>query len=375
MRYAALAALCLSLLTGAVLSGLYLAHVWFPDAPTVCTVNRYINCEASSASIWGWVGPIPIALLGLCFYLAAFALLRRPTADDTAGHSVLLINLLGAGLVYSLFLAGISAFVLQTLCPLCTGMYAATLVGWLAAMKWAGRSPARAFRASLASVPAALREGGRGFLIAFAFLLITGMGVQQYTRTIPPRVPTPTSDVAAPVPMDQLLAPHVAIKGSPDAPVTIVEFSDFQCPFCSRLAEHLAIVQRELGEDRVRIVFRHLPLPFHDAAEPAALAALCAWQDGRFWELHDRLFAEGPRLNGDVIREQARLAGMDVEALDACMNHPDIRAQLQADRDAAAALGIRGTPTFFINGVQYVGAQPPSALRTLIQQAQDRAAE
>lgn len=152
--------------------------------------------------------------------------------------------------------------------------------------------------------------------------------------------------------------------GDASAPVTIVEFADFQCPYCSRAA---ATVHRVLAAypGKVRLVFRHLPLSFHPLAPRAAEAAACADEQGRFWEMHDALF-DSSELEPDALKAHATALGLDSARFDECLDSGRTAAVVKRDVDAAHALGISGTPAFFINGRALSGAQPEEAFRKLI---------
>jgi protein-disulfide isomerase len=154
-------------------------------------------------------------------------------------------------------------------------------------------------------------------------------------------------------------------KGPADAKVTIVIFSDFECPFCARALPAIAQVEKTYGKD-VRFVFRHYPLPFHEAAGPAAEASSCAAEQGKFWELHDHIF-ETRELGLDQIKTfLATQSGFDSAAYDACMSAQRGKAVRDADLAAAEKAGVDGTPAFFINGVKLSGAQPFDAFQAII---------
>jgi protein-disulfide isomerase len=142
--------------------------------------------------------------------------------------------------------------------------------------------------------------------------------------------------------------PKAPSRGAARAPVTIVEFSDFQCPYCKRAADLLATVRSKYG-DRVRIVFRNFPLPYHNQAELAAEAALAAGAQGKFWEMHDQLFAHQGGLDRGVIDGLARTLGLDVARFDAALDGKRFAAAIDADKAAGGAL-VDGTPTLFVNG-------------------------
>ena len=151
--------------------------------------------------------------------------------------------------------------------------------------------------------------------------------------------------------------PDDPIKGPVDAPVTIVVFTDFQCPFCSRHAETLDKIREKYG-DRVRLVFKQFPLAFHREAHPAARASLAAARQGRFWEMHDMLFANFRSLSRGNYFTWATELGLDPGKFEEALDAKDIAAQVERDMKAGTGYEVRGTPSTFVNGVKVVGAQP-----------------
>ena len=158
---------------------------------------------------------------------------------------------------------------------------------------------------------------------------------------------------------------HNPKKGPADAPVTIIEYTDFQCPYCARGARTLKAV-RQKYPDKVRVVFKNLPLKMHAQAEPAARAALAAHKQGKFWEYHDRLFQNSSRLKDEIYAKIAADLGLDVEQFRSDMESEAIADQLRSDMDQARALRLNGTPRFLVNGVQIKGAYPPDYFVTVI---------
>lgn len=138
--------------------------------------------------------------------------------------------------------------------------------------------------------------------------------------------------------------------GSPTAAVTVVEYTDYQCPFCERHHDRTFPELRKNYVDtgRVRYVVRDLPLSFHAMAEPAAVGGRCAGEQGRFWEARDALFAVEGELKPDGIRTTLLGLGLDAARYDACVKNPATLAAVQADADEAAAAGISGTPSFVV---------------------------
>jgi protein-disulfide isomerase len=147
------------------------------------------------------------------------------------------------------------------------------------------------------------------------------------------------------------------VRGNPAAPVTVVEFSDFQCPYCGQARPTVMRVLHTYG-DRVRWVFRHFPLDFHSDAKKAGEAAVCAGDQGHFWEMHDRLFAHQDQLDVPDLKKHAAALGLDTAAFDACLDSGRHAAVVEADSEEGARLGVSGTPAFFIDGRPLVGAQP-----------------
>ncbi len=156
------------------------------------------------------------------------------------------------------------------------------------------------------------------------------------------------------------------MRGSPDAPVTIVEFSDFECPFCKQASATMAAVMAKYP-GKVRFVYRDLPLEnIHPLARGAALAGRCAHEGGKFWEYHDVLFAQSPKLAPDDLRRYAIQVGLDAGKFDACLAGRANETALQKDIDEGNTLGITGTPVFYINGRLVRGAQRIDAFARVI---------
>jgi protein-disulfide isomerase len=165
--------------------------------------------------------------------------------------------------------------------------------------------------------------------------------------------------------------PRVAIepgdaprRGPASAPVTIVEFSDYQCPYCRRVAPTVREVLSRYG-DQVSLVFKDLPLSIHPQAAKAAEAARCAGEQGRYWDYHDALFAASA-LSDASFEELAHSVGLNVSRFQECLASRRQRAAVEADVRQAQALGISGTPAFLINGILLSGAQPLEAFTRII---------
>ena len=165
------------------------------------------------------------------------------------------------------------------------------------------------------------------------------------------------------------------VFGQQNAKVTMVEFSDFECPFCkSYFDQTLSQIKKDyIDTGKVKMYYRHFPLDFHPAATPSALASECANEQGKFWEYHDIVFAEQDKISGktaDTITTQLKLfaqeLGLNTSQFDNCLDNAKFQANVDADLNDGRTAGVSGTPTFFINGTRIVGAQPYAAFKALI---------
>lgn len=138
------------------------------------------------------------------------------------------------------------------------------------------------------------------------------------------------------------------VRGAENAPVTLVLFSDFECPWCGKLEPTLAELLTK-NPDKLRIVFKHLPLPMHQQAEPAALAAIAAQKQGKFWEMHDALF-QTTNWTPTVIDETAQRVGLNMAQYKADVSGPEVQTQLAKDKADAQAADVVATPSMFVNG-------------------------
>jgi protein-disulfide isomerase len=154
-------------------------------------------------------------------------------------------------------------------------------------------------------------------------------------------------------------------RGPKDAPVTIVEFSDFECPYCGSAFETVEQVMNAYA-GKVRLVYRQFPLSFHPHAAKAAEASLCAADQGKFWEYHDVLFKNQKKLEPTDLKAHATEVGMDAQKFGQCLESGEKKKAVDADQQAGLAAGVGGTPAFFINGIFLNGAQPIDEFKKVI---------
>lgn len=360
------------------------------------------NCDVVNTSEWSEVAGVPVSHVGFLFYLLVMSLsiaaFLRPAARAGV-HGVLLV-LAGGALLVSLLLAFVSLSVLKAYCVFCMSLYAVNAVLFGALVPGG--------RAALAALPALGQVLLRPLigLLVLAWFASAGLSAWQLRGTA--RVARAVADAKAAreqaeraqaaatknqtqpatppatEPRVDLTAPELPTRGPQDAPVTIVEISDFECPFCQKASGTL----EELLEDpayrgKLRVQFRHFPLdpscnalmkkPLHDNACAAARAAVCAaspktgGSDEKFWAYAKKLFA------GDVeaadLTAHAKALSLDAAAFAACQNAPDTAQVVTRDLQRAVESGVTAVPVFFINGRRLAGAQPAEKFRQLIDEA------
>lgn len=154
-------------------------------------------------------------------------------------------------------------------------------------------------------------------------------------------------------------------RGPDSAPITIVEFSDFECPFCSRVVPSIDEVVKTYG-DQVRVAFRQFPLNIHPRAQKAAEASLCAHEQGKFWQMHDLMFGDQKKLEIADLKSKAGSLGVDQAKFDACLDGGKYASQVSADMADGQKAGVTGTPAIFINGRFVNGAVPYGDLAKII---------
>jgi protein-disulfide isomerase len=184
----------------------------------------------------------------------------------------------------------------------------------------------------------------------------------QYLDTL--RAKTPVRTMLEP-PRQKVASANSPAKGSTSAPIEMIEFSDFQCPFCLRADPTVQQVLKTYG-DRIRFVYRHYPLPNHPSARPAAEAAACANEQGKFWPYHDRLFANPTKLSAADLKQHAADLGLNTSQFNACVDSHKFKADVDNDIREGEQAGVNGTPAFFINGRSISGAQPFDVFKKII---------
>jgi protein-disulfide isomerase len=161
---------------------------------------------------------------------------------------------------------------------------------------------------------------------------------------------------------------NAPVKGPDNAPVTIIEYTDYQCPFCKRVQPTLHTLFKEY-EGKIRFASMSNPLSFHKNAMAAALAGRAAAKQGKFWEMHDLMFENSRALDDASLVKYAGQIGLDIEKFNADRNSEELKAYIKKEQAQAVKNGATGTPAFFINGKKLSGAQPISAFKAAVESA------
>lgn len=174
---------------------------------------------------------------------------------------------------------------------------------------------------------------------------------------------------SGPAPRIQASADDDAVKGQSGAKVTIIEFSDYECPFCGRFYTQTLpqIEEKYVKTGKVKMVFRDLPLSFHKQAQKAAEAAECAGEQGKYWEMHDKLFDNQRALEVANLKQYAKDLSLDTGKFDKCLDEGQMANEVKKDLADGGKYGVTGTPAFFINGIKVVGAQPFEVFEQIIE--------
>jgi len=359
-------------LAGVVVSAvtLYVDQRLASDAgyTSFCNVSENVDCDVVLASRYGRFLEIPVPVWAIAaFGVGAALAIPGALGATSALADLLLVVLASSSMGFTLVMAAIAGFVLKALCLLCLTMYVVVAAWAIVVLPFAGRFPA-----------GGRRLGRRSTVYAGALAgLLAAVSAGAWSAV---RVPPALASVQAicdadprfcefyreqPVSAsDTVLGADPHTKGAGDAPVTIVEFSDFQCPACGQAFLDLHDLVRRRRD--VRLVFRHFPLDercndqvehgVHPMACLAACAAECAGEQGKFWEYHDLLFQNQTALARDTLFGLARELRLDIPRFRTCLDDPATLELVRDDAREGGALGVQSTPTIFVNGRRIEGA-------------------
>ena len=358
-----------------------------------CAISETINCDTVNASSYSEFLGVPIAWWGVCFYasilmLTLFAALSKKERRASAAAAWFMAC---GGIAYSAFLAWISFFVLRVLCIECVAMYIANIALFIFLYAAMGMPVVSMFRFVRDYARAALgRRSNLGFGPAIVSHAIVVGAVFFLGWIVISQVEAKGRDLAKKPGLDEMtkafrmqslsdipIDPSWPVWGDPNAKVTIVEFSEFQCPFCKVAAFNIRPYLQEF-KGRVRYYFVNFPLdsscndqvdrPMHANACFAAKAAICAGRRGDFWGFHDELFREQAGLSEEKILALAKKRGWNRDEFSACINSPEVDERVKADIEAGQKIYVGGTPRIYLNGRNLKYWRDPKYLQTLVKE-------
>jgi protein-disulfide isomerase/uncharacterized membrane protein len=349
-----------------------------------CGISRSISCEAVSASPYSKIFGIPLAWLGVLLYLFWIALAAiaafKPENNSRISNGLILVTS-AAAVASNIYLGQVMFFILGTLCLLCLLTYALNLVVLVLALR-----QTKGFR--LASVAAGIRamipfSGQTRFGFVLIFILIAAVGVigqfqmQKGIEAASKFDEAEFRKFQEASPRQDVDTASDPFHGGVDAKLTIVEFSDFQCPHCRKAYVVLQTVLPGYG-DQVKLVFKNLPLGFHHSAKALAQLGEAAQKQGGFWPLHDLIFErqtefEDTPLDKKALMKFAKDAGLDMARMKRDYGDPSTEKAVEADKQEAERLKIHSTPVFLFNGLLIRGLPPLAILKHIIELELERA--
>lgn len=360
-----------------ILISMYLTHVHLQvnsgaagDYQSFCNFGESLNCEDVAASIYSQVLGVPVSLWGLFGYIILLAVMLlgalRPTIPHRLGFASFILAWGLAGLFVSGVLAFISFTKIGALCPFCIALYGLNLAILILGIKLVREEGgfATVLRADsqriCSSFPA---TAATCFLIAG----IAAALIVFYPRFTATPIPPPSIECHCGCEAGYSTEQGFPALGDPSAPVTVEEFSDYECPYCRVAHKQLRDLVAGKYKGRVRLVHRNYPLdqacnrniprPFHQNACAAARAAICAERQKRFWDYSELMFQNQKSLERNDLLSYAKQIGLDTPVFAECLGAKQTEMQLQRDIRDGAGWGVSGTPSFVVNGVFYLG--PP----------------
>jgi protein-disulfide isomerase/uncharacterized membrane protein len=346
-----------------------------------CTISEFINCDVVIASKYGKFLGIHNSVYGIFLYsilfiYAMYHLVFAKEKQQRFYSYVFAISIFTS--LYSIYLFTVSILIIKALCLMCTGIYIINLSMFLIVLVVVLREKITPFMIILNDLAYLYRKNPL-LLFTGILLLITTFSYLYYSHII--REKQMWRMQYADILSGSVAEKSIEIKnspaqGNPQARVTIVEFSDFQCPYCKNAHRTLKNIFRHYGEN-IRIVFKHFPLDrrcnllinrtIHENACGAAIAAICAEEQGKFFEYVDMLFEHQEDLREENLINLAEKLNLHMEKFNACLKEPGERIQtIVTDVNQGFELGVRSTPTLFINGKMIKGAIPEWLLREII---------
>lgn len=348
-----------------------------------CGISRTISCEAVSASPYSKIFGVPLSWLGTLLYLFWIALAAiaafKPENNARISNGLILVTS-AAAVAVNIYLGQMMFFTLGTLCLLCLLTYVLNISVLILALH-----QAKGFR--LANISTGIRamipfSGQTRFGFVLVLVLIAAVGVVGQFQMQKGIEAASKFDAASfkkyqASPRHEVDTATDPFHGGADAKLTIVEFSDFQCPHCRKAHVILQTVLSGYG-DQVKQVFKNMPLPFHHSARALAELSEAAHKQDKFWPLHDLIFERQAEfkdtpLDKKALMKFAKDAGLDMTRIEKDFEDPATKQAVDADIGEAKRLQVKGTPVFLFNGLLIRGMPPPAILQHIIELELERA--
>lgn len=362
-----------------------------------CAISDTVNCDIVNASSYSEFLGVPIAWWGLCYYaVMGFIALRQTLSgrDDRTSVAVTWFMSIG-GIFYSIYLAFISFFILEVLCLECMAMYLANIVLFVFLFVALGiplGGAARFIRDYVLAVfgrpsnldfkPKVIRHAiAIGMVFLLGWIIMLSISAEEKEGASAASVDEKLRAFYMQSLHDIEVNPEWAVWGNPDAEVTIVEFSEYQCPFCRVAAFSVKPFLQEFKDD-IRYYFVNFPLDsacneemtraMHPQACFAAKAGICAQKFGKFWKFHDELFRQQSKLSRKRILDIAESMGMGLDQMQACIDSPETSAHLKEELRSGHRIYVTGTPSIYLDGRKLRYWRDPKFLRTVVEEEIER---
>lgn len=348
----------------------------------ICNINDSFSCDAVAQSSYSEVFGFPVAVFGLGFFgalivLALLALFQEKSKRENISG---LYALAFIGVLTSIGLGLVAWLGVGSLCLSCIGVYILTVLYLVLALKWkSDLAPDFGIKSvfnglSTGAIVVALILAGYNYLAPSKKASDLDSSSNK-NGSLGQSLSSEVKNIVVSKSAYSGLGEDYR-KGSDSAKVTVVEFSDFECPACARVEPVLREVVESMGS-KILFVFRNFPLDkscnagvkgdMHKFACQAAVIGRCAGQFGKFWQFHDKIFAEQDKISSENIKAWGREAGLTPEQMDQCMASNDIMAKIKDDIAQGDSAGVSGTPAIYINGKKYMGGLSVAEINAAIQ--------
>jgi len=344
---------------------------------TLCDISSFVNCGSVLMSQYGEIGTLPVAGLGLLFYIYILgALLYARIEPDSAPRILALPLILSIfSVLLSIGLAYVSLSIIKALCIFCTSLYLVNILLFFFLKKVCGMKFSEWFK------QLAMKSWLKSLAYLSIIFLVGGILLHTTHKQYAKEISQEKLDIYLKAFFKQP-AQVIDTEGRPyfgnkNANIVVAEFSDFECPYCKKAANTLKPILAQY-QDQVKFVFMNYPLDstcnesmqraMHQQACNVSFASYCAGQQGKFWEYHDKAFARQPKFQKASLENIAKKLNLDLNKFNACLADENTRKAIEADIKQGASAGVRGTPTVFVNGRIFRPWPSRKAWKQLIEQ-------